>query len=127
MAIILATTTITVTGVRPQSGVDPDAAGYDGDPAPPAPEVLATDVRACISSPVSSRGVDQNAEIAEYALRCDLFSPGLSRYDTVTDDKTGESYEVRVVALSPTDLFGLQHVKATLRKNEGIRNVATTA
>lgn len=127
MAIILATTTITINGVRPQSGIDPDAAGYDGDPATPVPTVIATGVRACISSPVSSRDVDQADEIAEYALRCDLFDNGLSRYDTVTDDKTGETYEVRVVALSVAQTFGMQHIKATLRKSEGIRDVATTA
>lgn len=127
MAIILATTTITVSGVRPQSSIDPDAYGYDGDPAVPVPGVIAEDVRACISAPVSARDVDQNAEVTEYALRCDLFEGGLTRYDTVTDDKTGVSYEVRVVALSVAEMFGMQHIKATLRKAEGVSNVATTA
>lgn len=111
MSIILATTTITVYGVRPQSD-DPDDT--------PIATILAEGVRACISRPTSSRDTDNNDEVDEYALRCDVFAPGLSRHDTVLDDRTGERYDVRTVALSPTTILGLQHLRATLRKCEGL-------
>ncbi len=115
MAIPLATTTITVKGVRPQSDIDP---ADDDEVAPP--EVIANGVRASISQPASSRNTDGADEIDEYALRCDLFDSGLTWYDTVIDEKTGVEYEVRVVALSMAELFGLQHFKATLRKGKGL-------
>ncbi len=126
--IPLATTTITVRGRRPQSDVDPDAEGYD--PPEAAPTVLAAGVRACISKPESRRGsegTDGADETDSYALRCDLFVGGLTRHDTVTDDKTGVVYEVRKSAVSDTTIFGLQHIKAQLRLSEGLRDVSVNS
>jgi len=115
MSIPLATTTITVMGNRPQRDVDPD------DDALAVPQVtLATGVRASITLPNSERRVDNIDETDSYALRCDIFPEGLTRYDTVIDESTGVSYEVRVSALSSTTMLGLEHVKATIRKREGL-------
>lgn len=125
MPIPLATTTITVVGKRPQSGDDPDADGYDT----PAPEdfVLATAVRACISAPNSARkgssGADSSAtdETESYALRCDVFTDGLSRFDQVTDETTGVVYQVDTVMSSRPTQFGLDHIHATLKLQRGLR------
>lgn len=115
MTIAIATTHITVMGNRPQLDIDPD------DPDTQVPqEVLATGVRASITLPASNRRVDNIDEVDDYALRCDIFDAGLSRYDTVIDESTGVSYEVRVSAVSPATLLGLEHIKATVRKREGL-------
>lgn len=123
MAVPLATTTITVHGVRPQSAVDPDAEGYDAPP--PAPTMQATGIRATISLPQSARGssaaVSSPAdEVDTYTLSCDPVE--LTRHDTVTDDTTGVVYEVETVIPSPTVVFGLQHIKAKLKRTEGLTN-----
>lgn len=115
MSIPIATTTITVKGNRPQLDIDPDDDTLD------VPQTtLATGVRASITLPTSSRDVDNADESDEYALRCDVFTDGLTRYDTVIDESTGVSYEVRVSALSLPTMLGLRHVKATLRKRKGL-------
>lgn len=115
MSIPVATTTITVMGNRPQRDVDPD------DPDLAIPSVtLATGVRASITIPASNRRVDNIDEVDDYALRCDVFDAGLTRYDTIIDESTGVSYEVRVSALSLPTMLGLQHIKATVRKRQGL-------
>lgn len=114
MPIAIATTHITVKGVRPQTDVDPD----DDETYEP-PTVLATGVRASITLPSSARDVDQSDEVDDYALRCDIFGAGLTRHDTVIDESTGVEYEVRVSALSPATMLGLEHIKATIRKRKG--------
>ncbi len=115
MSIPLATTHITVKGHRPQLEIDPD-----DDELTTPPEVLVNHVRACISLPAATRRVDNTDEVDEYALRCDIFDAGLSRYDTVIDESTGVEYEVRVSALSPASIFGMDHIKATLRLRKGL-------
>lgn len=122
MSIPLATTTITVKGVRPQSEVDPDADGYDGPG--PVPVVLATGVRASITKPDARRYLDGNDEQDSYALRCDNFDAGLTRHDTIIDELTEVEYEVRSVAPSVAALLGLEHIKATVFVREGLRNVS---
>lgn len=125
MAIPLATTTISIIGVRPQSPVDPDAEGFDGPGPTPVP--LINGVRASITQPKPERGTDGNDEQDLYTLSCDPIDVGLTRYDTVVDEQTGTTYEVKKVAASPATLLGLDHVKATLFKREGLRDVATTS
>lgn len=115
MSIVIATTTITVMGNRPQLDIDPD----DDDVQVPQEE-LATGVRASITLPAASRHVDNSDEVVEYALRCDVFPGGLSRYDTVIDETTGVEYAVRVVALSLPTMLGLDHIKAMLRDRKGL-------
>ena len=118
MAIILATTTITVRGTRPQTEVDPDAEGYD-PPAEP-PSIIATEVRACITKPKGSRDTARSDEVDDYTLKCDEFPAGLTRYDTVTDDSTGVEYDVRIATVSPARILGLSHIIATLRERKGL-------
>lgn len=120
--IPLATTTITVRGVRPQSDRDPAAVGYDGPGD--APVVLATGVRACISRPTGSRIKSNVDETSGYALRCDNMPDGLTRHDTVEDETTGVVYTVTKVEDSVNLTFGLQHTVATLRTDKGISSGA---
>lgn len=116
--IPISTTTVTVHGVRPQSDVDPDADGYDA-PADP-PTVLASGVRATLTLPQGKRS-NPTDEILSYKLRMDLVENfELTRYDSVTDDSTGTTYQVEEVALSLPEQFGLSHWVATLRLGKGI-------
>lgn len=127
MAILLQTTTITVMGHRPQLIVDPDAEGYDPPAEPPA--VLVTGHPASIAQPKSARGSATGGvadETDDYSLRCNIFADGITRYDTVIDETTGDEYEVRIAVVSHATLFGLQHIKATLRKREGLKSSAPT-
>jgi hypothetical protein len=119
VTIPLATTRITVMGNRPQLDIDPD------DDAVSVPrEVLANDVRASITQPASNRRIENIDETDDYALRCDLFDAGLTRFDTVIDESTGVEYEVRTASVSLPTLLGLQHIKATIRKREGLTSSA---
>ncbi len=102
-------------GHRPQRDIDPD----DDDLRVP-PVILATGVRASITIPASNRRVDNIDETDDYALRCDVFEAGLTRYDTIIDESSGVSYEVRTAARSLPTLFGLEHIKASVRKREGL-------
>lgn len=116
MSIPLATTTITVIGVRPQSAIDPDAEGY-GDPTP-TPSVLVTGLRACISRPAFRRQVGETDQEDVKALRCDPFD--ITRFDTVVDETTGETYEVLSAGPSEPVQWGLQHTVAFLKIDRGI-------
>lgn len=119
MSIPLATTHISVEGVRPQSPVDPDGAGY-GD-TEPTPALLASNVRASITQPTSARKTGNVDEQDTYSLRCDLVpSVGLSRFDVVIDETTGTRYRVVSTQESIVTQFGLQHTKATLRLDAGL-------
>lgn len=118
MPIVLATTTITVMGTRPQIEVDPDAEGYDPPAEPPA--IIATGIRACITRPKGSRDTARSDEVEDYALKCDVFEGGLTRYDTVIDESTGVEYDVRIAALSTATILGLNHMIATLRERKGL-------
>ena len=124
--IPLATTTITVTGKRPQSSVDRNTEGYDDVPHEPD-YVLAAGVRACITKPRSNRGIETADEVDDYTLLCDPFEGGLTRYDTVTDDTTGYVYAVYTSAESVVTTFGLGHIRATLRVREGLDDVPTAS
>lgn len=117
MAVPLATTSITLTGRRPQAAIDPDAEGYDG-PALPLSN-LATDVPACISGPTNIREGDSEREMWE--LRCDpIPGIGINRFDIVTDETTGDVYEVDWVAESKVTMFGLDHIHARLFIHKGL-------
>lgn len=116
--IPLATTTVTVHGIRPQSDVDPDADGYDG--AGPTPTVLVTGIRASVTLPQGKRS-NPTDEVLSYKLRMDLVEGfELTRYDTVTDDGTGQVFRIEEVALSTPEAWGLSHWVATLKQGRGI-------
>lgn len=113
MAIPLATTTITVERVVP----DPDR-----DPMDPQPEptVIATGVRAHISTSTGSEAVGSGAEqsVTNFRMSCDPFDGGLHHEATVTDDLSGEVYEV-VWSVSRVGL-DLDHFQAGLTQVSGL-------
>lgn len=119
MSIPIAHTTITVWGLRPLEQYDPDAVGYDYEPL--VPNAIAQEIRASISMPSGKRSGETEED--EWVLRCDLLPEhlnGLSRYDTVIDDRTGVEYEVTWVAESTNRSVGLEHIKAKLRIRKGL-------
>lgn len=122
MAIPLATTTISITGVRPESPADPLSQGYPDTPDAPAAAVVASGVRACISQPGMAREVRQSGndgmQTEVWALRCD--PADLRIYDTVTDETTGVEYAVQSVVHSRPLLHSLDHTFAVLRVRKGL-------
>lgn len=115
MAIVIATTTVTIKGNRPQLDIDPDDEGLTV-----LPEVLATGVRASITLPATARRVDNIDQVDEYAFRCDPVDVGLTRFDTVIDESTNTEYEVRTVAESLPTLFGFEHITGRVRARKGL-------
>lgn len=116
--IPVATTTVTIHGTRPQSDVDPDAEGYDAPTD--TPTQLASGVRATITLPQGKRS-NPTDEILSYKMRMDLVEGfELTRFDTVTDDSTGQTFHVEEVAKSLPEEFGLSHWVATLAQGRGI-------
>lgn len=115
MPIPYAETTIKVSR-RPQL-----AEGTWVDPYDPAPEptTVATGVRAVIST---SSGREATAggqqSITELRLACDEFAGGLSHYDIVTDEPSGEEYEV-TWSRARTGM-GLDHFSAGLKQTKGV-------
>lgn len=120
MSIPLATTTVTIKGVRPQSAVDPDADGYDTPAA--APATLATEVRASITLPSGTRGSRNADEIDSYIMRMDNIPDGLNQHDTVLDESTGIEYEVVSALPSLPEGYGLEHTKAKLQVVRGLNS-----
>lgn len=105
------TTTIRIE--RPTHDPDVDPLESQG-----APVVVATGVRAHIST---SRGREAPAgggsqEIVYFRLSCDTVD--LSRYDTVIDEKTGEVYDVEWARERLG--FGLEHIQAGLKQISGV-------
>jgi len=107
MAISVATTTISV--IRPViSELDP----YDDQPEP---EVVATNVRAHISTSTgeeSQKGGEK--EIVNFRVTCDPIVGGLKHIDTIVDNRNGDRYEV-VWAVTRYG-FGLDHEQASLQR-----------
>ncbi len=114
--IPIATTTVTVRGVRPQSAVDPGAEGYDPQPTPVD---LITGLRATISLPAFKRQVPAD-QVDIYALRTDPFE--ITRHDTIIDEKTGQEYEVDSAGPSPNETFGLTHTVAYIKVVRGLKS-----
>ena len=110
MSILLATTQISVLRVAADSARDP----YD---AQPAPAVLASGVRAHISTP---NGREQTAggsqEVVEFRLSCDPVD--LRHTDQVQDKQTDALYEVTWARLRQG--LGLDHVEAGLKQVSGV-------
>lgn len=118
MAIPIATTTISIFGKRPQSAIDPDAEGYD---APgPAPELLASGVRATITQPAGTRRYGDTDETVYYALRCDPVEADVTRFDTIIDEVSGVEYNVSHAQHSYPLAFGLNHITARLYFTRGL-------
>lgn len=109
MAIKLATTTITVSRVP----VDPTRDSYD---APPAAVVVASGVRAHISSPSGTETQLGGTQAVEnFRIDCDPVDA--THVDTVTDERTGVTYEV-LWAVSRYGL-GLDHLEMSARLTLG--------
>lgn len=112
MSIPVATTTIRVERVPSDGDRDP----YD---AAPAAATVASGVRAHIST---GRGSEDRAgsdrSIVQFRLSCDLFTGGLLHTDTVTDERSGEVYEVRWSV--SRDVAGLAHFQAGMDQISGV-------
>ena len=110
MSIPLATTQISVLRVAANPARDP----YD---AKPAPAVLASGIRAHISTP---NGREQTAggsqEVVEFRLACDLVD--LRHTDQVQDEATGAVYEVTWAHARQG--LGLDHTEAGLKQVAGV-------
>lgn len=110
MALPVATTTITVLRLPEDATRDP----YD--PEPP-PTEMATGVRASIGNPHFREEVAGGQQsVSLYRLHCD--PTDLHHEDRVRDDATGEIFEV--VGVKQRLGVGLDHVRATLTKIEGV-------
>lgn len=110
MAVPLHTTTITVLRVVADASRDP----YDPQPAP---EVVASAVRAHLASPSGrERTAGGSQEVVEFRLACDPI--GLRHTDQVRDEQTGAVYEV-TWARERQGLH-LGHVEAGLRQVSGV-------
>lgn len=110
MTIPLTTTTITVR--RPS--VDANRDPYEEDPSP---VTVAEGVRAHISSPSGrEQAVGGEQSIVTFPLVCDPVD--LQHTDTVIDESDDAEYEV--VWVLPRQGFGLDHVKADLKKVTGV-------
>jgi hypothetical protein len=108
--IPLATTTVTVT----RSGSTAYDDGYD---TLPAPTIVAAGVRAHLSAPSGREAVDGgSAQTVQWRLTCDPVD--LHHADTVTDDSTGDVWDV-VWAQTRTAL-GLAHTVAGLTRASGV-------
>lgn len=110
MSIPLATTQISVLRVA----ADPTRDPYD---AQPAPAVLASGVRAHISTP---NGREQTAggsqEVVEFRMSCDPVD--LRHTDQVQDEGSGAIYEVTWARAR--EGLGLDHVEAGLKQVAGV-------
>jgi hypothetical protein len=109
MTVPLATTTVAVLRVPADTARDP----YD---AQPAPETVASGVRAHISSPSGrERVAGGSQEVVEFRLACDPVD--LRHTDRVQDEQCGAIYEV--VWARPRKGLGLDHVEAGLKQVSG--------
>jgi hypothetical protein len=121
------TTLVDVYGVRPESPVDPDGAGYPGSAAVPVPVKLNTSpIRATITK-ATGRGLAHASRAghsteAEFVLRMDPFD--LKPWDEVLDRTTGERYPVAETSQStaPNAPWGLNldHTVASLTAATGL-------
>ena len=110
MTVPLHTTTIAVLRIPADSARDP----YD---AKPAAAVVASGIRAHISTP---RGREQTAggsqEVVEFRLSCDPVD--LRHTDQVQDEETDALYEVTWARIRQG--LGLDHVEAGLKQVAGV-------
>ena len=110
MSALLHTTTIGVLRISADPARDP----YD---AKPAAEVIASGIRAHISTP---RGREQTAggsqEVVEFRLSCDPVD--LRHTDEVQDEQTGALYEVTWARVRQG--LGLDHIEAGLKQVAGV-------
>lgn len=112
MAVPLATTTVTISRIA----ADPDRDPYD---APPDPTDVASGVRAHISTATGTEAVAGGSqEVVNFRMSCDPFDGGLLHTDTVSDDTSGEVYDV-VWAVARFGV-GLDHFQAGLRQVSGV-------
>lgn len=114
--IPIATTTVTVKGVRPQQAIDRDSEGYPDDTTV-APSVLTTGLRATITKPAFKRHLGSIDQADIYALRTDPFD--INRFDTVIDESDGTEYEVTYAGPSKPVQWGLVHTVAYIRAVKG--------
>lgn len=110
MPVPLHTTTISVLRLPTDPARDP----YDPQPAP---EVVATGIRAHISSPSGrERVAGGSQEVVEFRLSCDPVE--IRHTDRVQDEQTGSVYEV-TWARARQGLH-LDHTQAGLKQVSGV-------
>lgn len=116
--IPIATTTITVTREARPATEDPLGEGYDEpEDRDDTAATIAGGVRAVIATGSGNGSkAGGESEQVEFRLTCDPCP--LSYLDTVTDDTTGDVYEVRWATETP-GVAGLGHVAAGLRTTKG--------
>jgi hypothetical protein len=117
MAIPFSTTTITI---RRPSSEPPEGEDYvDPLDAPGTPTVVASAVRAHISSPSGTENQTGGTQtVDQYRLDCDIFAGELRHTDEIVDDTTGLSF--RVLWAMPRIGMGLDHIEAGLLRVEGL-------
>lgn len=110
MAVLLYTTTISVLRVPADSARDP----YD---AQPAAEVVASGIRAHISSPSGREHTEGGSqEVVEFRLSCDPVE--IRHTDRVQDEQTGAVYEVTWAR--ERQGLRLDHTQAALKQVTGV-------
>jgi hypothetical protein len=110
MTIPLATTTIRVLRIAADAHRDPTDAA-------PVATVIASNIRAQISSPFGrERNMGGTQEVVEFSLSCDPVD--LDNLDQVEDQTTGERYEV--VWARQRVGFNLDHTRAGLKQVAGV-------
>lgn len=123
--ILIATTTVTIKGIRPQTEYDYDAEGYPGEGDPPDMVTLQTEWPASITLPSATRGNegalgadDTPVQVDTYAFRCN--NTDIQRFDIVVDESDGTQYRVISITQSLPMLFGLEHTIGQLKKVKGV-------
>ena len=107
--IPLATTTVTIMRVPPDSTLD----GYDTQPAA---QTVASRVRAHIGNPAGTQNiVAGDRTVVQFPIDTD--PTDLQADDTVTDDQTGEVY--RCIFARTRHGLGLDHTKGALEQVGG--------
>lgn len=110
MAVPLHTTTISVLRLSTDPARDP----YDSQPEP---EVVATGIRAHISSPSGrERVAGGSQEVVEFRLSCDPVE--IRHTDRVQDEQTGAVYEVTWAR--ERQGLRLDHTQAGLKQVSGV-------
>jgi hypothetical protein len=118
VSIAIATTRVTVKRPSRPSTEDPYGDGYDEPEDRDDTEATVVANHRATISPAGMTGVSSGgeSEVAEFRLTCDPCS--MSYLDTVTDETTGQVFDVLWANETP-GVAGLGHVAAGLRTIKG--------
>lgn len=118
MSIVIATTTIAVNRPARPATEDPWGEGYDAAAARDnTTSTVATGIRATIApGGASGSSVGGESQTIEFRLTCDPCP--LAYGDTVTDETTGQLFDVEWAVETP-GVEGLGHIAAGLRQTKG--------